>query len=151
MPVRVILRFDAFVGRPDVIRKVLFSQGAFPWLRQGMNTAELRHRVTATNIANALTPGYESKRVSFEEHLRDPESRVRLSGTQPDHMPSSARAVEPRVVAGEASGLPNGVSGVDVEQEMATLSRNRVQFRALASFATRQYRLLNQAIGRSRG
>ena len=131
-----------------MVQKMLFSRGSFPWLRQGMDVAELRHRVTATNIANGVTPGYEPRRVSFEEHLREPESRVRLTGSQPGHLPASGRSVEPRVVSSESSALPNGVNGVDIEREMATLSRNRVQFRALASFATRQYRLLNEAIGR---
>ncbi len=134
-----------------MIRKVLFSRGAFPWLRQGMDVAEMRHRVTATNIANGVTPGYMPKRVSFEEHLREPSSRLRLSGTEAGHLSASERKVEPRVVAAESSKLPNGVNGVDIEQEMATLGRNRVQFRALATFASRQYKLLNQAISRSRG
>ncbi len=39
-------------------------------LSRAMDTYTLRQRVTAANIANADTPGYSRKEVSFEDELR---------------------------------------------------------------------------------
>ncbi len=114
-----------------------------------MNVAELRHRVTGTNIANALSPGHKAQRVSFEEALDRSAPQLEMRATHPSHSGSQRQMPEPRVVPSESPRLPNGINDVDIEREMATLARNRIQFRALASFASRQYRQLSQAIGRS--
>jgi flagellar basal-body rod protein FlgB len=136
-----------------VIKDALFGGEGLPSLRKGMDVSRARHRVTAENVANALTPGYRAKRVAFEEYLDRADGSLPIARTREGHI-SSGQPLErtpARVVASEDPVLPNGINNVDIENEMAVMGWNRTQYAALTRFASRQYRLLSEAIGRSSG
>lgn len=136
-----------------MIKDALFGGDALPWLRKGMDVSRARHRVTAENVANALTPGYRAKRVAFEEYLDRADGTLRAARTQEGHIaPETAvDRVQPRVMASNDPMLPNGINNVDIENEMAVMGWNRTQYSALTRFASRQYQMLSEAIGRSAG
>lgn len=128
-----------------MIRRVLFSGDGFPWLRRGMDVSETRHRTTAENVANALTPGYRARRVAFEELLPKATKKLELTRTSEVHL-GPRETIDARVVPSDDPVLPNGINNVDVEREMAEMGVNRIQISALSRFAAKQYRLLSLAI-----
>lgn len=137
-----------------MIRDALFGAEALPALRKGMDVSRLRGRVSAENITNALTPGYRANRVAFEEHLERADGTLRAARTGAGHMGATSSAierVEPRITPTDDPRLPNGINNVDIENEMAVLGWNRIQYSALTRFASRQYRMLSEAIGQSSG
>lgn len=135
-----------------MIEKALFSSGAIPWLKKGLDVSEMRRRVTAENMANVHTEGYRAQRVAFEEHLHDASGApAALRHTNLRHMGPSDSGPVADVVPSDDPMLPNGINNVDVEEEMAAMGWNRLQMSALTRFMSKKYALLNDAIRASRG
>jgi flagellar basal-body rod protein FlgB len=87
-----------------------------------------RYLVTAQNIANANSPGYQPLRVSFEEELRAAASR----GID------AVRTVEPRTYV-EESVEDGGAMRLDLE--LAAASQTAMRYRALVDILARQMAL----------
>jgi len=134
-----------------VIEKALFSSGAIPWLKKGLDVSEMRRRVTAENMANVHTEGYRAQRVAFEEHLQSASGApTALRHTDVRHLGPSDPDRIAEVVPSDDPVLPNGRNNVDVEEEMALMGWNRLQMSALTRFMSKKYALLNEAIRTSR-
>jgi flagellar basal-body rod protein FlgB len=86
---------------------------------QALDQAVARHAVHAHNIANAHTPGYKARAVSFQAAL----SQAGLAATQPD---SAAPAVRDTGAA------------VNVAAEVAALAENSLQYQSLVRLLNRQ-------------
>lgn len=105
-----------------------------------MDAAQLRHRVVASNIANANSPGYTRREVRFEDSLR---RALEDAGSSPEQR---AQAIaEARLEVRRAPGGPTNPDGNNVllEREIALMDRNRVVFSALtraAQMKAAQYR-----------
>ena len=93
-----------------------------------------RQAVTATNIANADTPGYRAQTMaSFGETYRAAQTGA-LRTTRPGHMGGGMAAAAARVATGGAEPAPNGNS-VSLETEMiAGVAAQREHSRALAVY-----------------
>lgn len=144
-----------------MLRKLLFSDRAYPFMHQAMDGYALRQRTTAINVANVTTPGYRPLRVSFEEdlrHLLEGGRPAELEGrvTHPSHIhpptydPNSPLGLSLR--AQEEAGPSNGVNEVDIDREMAELANNQILYQAMTQFMRRKVSMLRGAItGRSSG
>lgn len=97
-----------------------------------------RQNVVMSNLANIQTPGYKSKDLKFEDELQAAlglDAKGKVSRTNAGHMPSAFNPdsfesdlrtkFEPRVVA--------GLDSVDLDKEMAKMSKNSLQYNTLAS------------------
>lgn len=95
-----------------------------------------RQNVVSSNIANVKTPGYRPQELSFEQELQDRlalDRRGQMHRTHEMHMPSTFNAqsfdgdlrekFKPRVIHGE--------DRVNLDQEMAKLAKNQLQYTAL--------------------
>lgn len=96
-------------------------------LGDALDLRTARHRVHAENLANAETPGYRSRILSFEDQLG-----AVLRGER-----TEVGAPEP-VVDRAAEVKPNGNS-VDVDREMARMSSNTVETVAITRIVSRKY------------
>ncbi|MBS1958644.1 MAG: flagellar basal body rod protein FlgB [Bdellovibrionales bacterium] len=113
------------------------SQFFDPTIRALNNNLNLRlqeQNVIAGNIANADTPGYKAKAVSFEQAMRDAlnlEENVKLETSSPEHFGSKgADAVEADVYDD-----PNGIetldgNTVDRAAEMTKMKENQILYNA---------------------
>jgi flagellar basal-body rod protein FlgB len=132
-----------------VLDKVLFGE-SIPRLQQGLDAAALRHKVTADNIANAATPGFQARHVAFEELLRGHQAtphRLRLAS--PESGPGlgvGQAAAQPRVEVDTSPDLRSGVNNVDIEREMASLQETVLRHSAVAQMLAAKYRMIRQAI-----
>lgn len=110
-----------------------------------------RQNVVMSNIANARTPGYKALRLEFEDDLQAAlgrDAKGKLSKTSSGHTPASFdpntftdtfhKEFQPHVV--------HGMDRVDLDKEMATMSKNNMMYSALTTVLKKHYEGLNTAI-----
>ncbi len=128
-------------------------------LERALDGVAARQRVTAHNIANVNTPGYKRHRLSFEESLHqavEKAERRRLAGTvtHPRHIPIGERSSpleRPfRVERDMTTTMRNDGNNVDIEAELAQLTKDQVFYQALADQVARRYAMLRAVITEGR-
>jgi flagellar basal-body rod protein FlgB len=94
-----------------------------------MNLVSARQKLVASNIANADTPGYQTKDVDFENELQ-----------------SQMLGAKPNVI--EVSGLKNKNDGnnVDVDREARLLAENALRFSVASNLAHSEISTIRTAI-----
>jgi flagellar basal-body rod protein FlgB len=94
-----------------------------------MNLVSARQKLVSSNIANADTPGYQTKDVDFESELQS-------------HMLGS----KPNVI--EVSGLKNKNDGnnVDMDREARLLAENALRFSVASQLAHSEISTIRTAI-----
>ena len=112
----------------------LFTDPVQGALERALDGVALRQRVTAQNIANVMTPGYQAQQVSFEDSL----SAALEGGTDPS---GAALSVTPTGGQDNANG-----NNVDLAGESASLMRSDLQYQALVQAASFRYTLLHDAV-----
>lgn len=103
-------------------------------LERYLDLLSLRQKLTASNIANADTPGYRTRDIDFQS-----EFRAVMSGLSP-----SVREVE---------GLETKHDGnnVSVDRESRLLAENGIRFQAAAAMLKLEMRQVRTAIQEGRG
>jgi flagellar basal-body rod protein FlgB len=98
-------------------------------IEQYMNLVSARQKLVASNIANADTPGYQTKDVNFENELR-----------------SQMLGAKPNVI--EVSGLKNKNDGnnVDMDREARLLAENALRFSVASNLAHSEITTIRTAI-----
>ena len=129
--------------------------GDFNWnvMEKNLECLSKRFESTARNIANANSPGYARRNVSFEDQLRDVISsprRLPLSVTDEGHIPSGPGA--PGAVHPEETRIFDAKfhldgNNVDPEREMSVLSQTRMAQNAMSRFAAKKTSLYRLVIG----
>ncbi len=98
-------------------------------IEQYMNLVSARQKLVASNIANADTPGYQTKDVDFESELQN-----QMLGSKPNVI--------------EVSGLKNKNDGnnVDMDREARLLAENALRFSVASQLAHAQISTIRTAI-----
>ena len=98
-------------------------------IEQYMNLVSARQKLVASNIANADTPGYQTKDVDFEKELQS-----QMSGAKPNVI--------------EVSGLKNKNDGnnVDMDREARLLAENALRFSVASQLAHSEISTIRTAI-----
>jgi flagellar basal-body rod protein FlgB len=98
-------------------------------IEQYMNLVSARQKVVASNIANADTPGYQTKDVDFNSEFQS-----QMSGSKPNVI--------------EVSGLKNKNDGnnVDMDREARLLAENALRFSVASSLAHSEISTIRTAI-----
>lgn len=129
---------------------------------KAMTGLSKRFIAISSNLANVDTPGYHHKEVVFEDSLKqaiqahqeassgasgahiiaDNDSDLPMLTSQPGHFSNVAQVnslddVEPQVKEDEHSSYRNDGNSVDIESEMAQLSKNTEHYIALANLGNR--------------
>jgi flagellar basal-body rod protein FlgB len=119
-------------------------------LQQGLNLRLENQNVISANIANADTPGFKAKAMSFEEQMRaamDTSDNLKLETSDPEHIGSSG----PGEVEGEVYENPNGVENldgntVDRGEEMAKMKENQMLYTASVESLRKKLGMLEYGI-----
>ncbi len=119
-----------------------------------LDAYSLRQRITAENVANVQTPGYKTRKVTFEENL-EAAGRKRLQMTQvqnpPGSIPINAPGQDPAEVKEIRSEYFNGVNDVDMEKEMTDLAKTTLAYNMVARLTKGRIETLKSSInGRAR-
>jgi flagellar basal-body rod protein FlgB len=115
------------------------------------NLRLLRQNITATNIANAETPGFKAKKVDFEEALSRAighEGLGKMHVSDEEHFLMGQGAISRAradVYDNPDINLSNDGNTVDLEKEMATLNENTILYRAALQLINKKLGALRYA------
>ena len=98
-------------------------------VEQYMNLLSTRQKLVASNIANADTPGYQTKDIDFANELAS-----QMAGTKPNVI--------------EVAGLKNKHDGnnVDMDREARLLAENALRFSVASNLAHSEITTIRTAI-----
>jgi flagellar basal-body rod protein FlgB len=104
-------------------------------MEKGLDVASLRHRVISNNIANVATPGFKKSKVTFEEYL----AKVVKRGA------TDLRSVKPSIVRVN-TGMKEDGNNVDIDYEMAALSKNTIMYNAILQCVDGKFSILSSVL-----
>ena len=125
-------------------------------LQKSLDLRAEKQQVIAGNIANAETPGYASRKFSFEENLRDAINNPGIAARQTNirHFPIGSGSIE--AVQGtldkdiDHSPLGDG-NTVSMEDEMFDLAENQLLYEAGSQIIRKKLSLLKYAANNGSG
>lgn len=129
--------------------------GDFNWkvMEKDLEGLSRRFESTYKNLANANTPNYARRNVSFEDQLRDlidGPKRLPMKVTDKGHMPSgplTVSSVVPEEIKIYDEKYRLDGNNVDPEREMAVMSQTRMAYAAISRFAAKKSSLYRLVIG----
>ncbi|MEC9488398.1 MAG: flagellar basal body rod protein FlgB [Halanaerobium sp.] len=116
------------MGWTDVTLKVL---------ERAMDASSLRNKLIVNNIANADTPGYKRKDISFQEELE----KIIARGDD--------KGFAPRITTSNDLALRADGNNVDVEREMSELAKNNLYYQVLADQLDKQLKQIEKVISQA--
>jgi flagellar basal-body rod protein FlgB len=118
----------------------IMNSSNFDYLSRGLEAANLRHEVISNNIANVNTPHFKRSAVNFEDllakemHLDDDGNRMVVVRTHDRHLPIPLRGKAGAVIEeDESTTMRVDDNNVDIDMEMAGLSKNQLYYNALTT------------------
>lgn len=120
-------------------------------LERSLDTAALRQKVISNNIANVDTPYFKRSVVQFEDVLQDSLRETNFNGlrTNSRHIPIGRgvpRDMMPEVVVDDKTLYNNNRNNVDIDLEMAQMSKNAMRYNVLVDRMAREFKSLRTAI-----
>lgn len=124
-------------------------------LSKYLDAALLRQEIIANNIANVNTPGFKRSYVVFEEELRaalGEKGRLQMRKTHPRHVGGgdSLDGVLPAVGTDMSTSTRVEGNNVDVEEEMAQLAMNGINYYLAAQQLNNKLAMLSHVISEGR-
>lgn len=110
-------------------------------LNTALDMQLIRHSVISNNIANAETPHYKSRRVEFEETLQKA-VEANDSGIEENALSS----VRPVIFEDYEADRGQDLNTVDMDREMADLTKNDLKYSAGTEAIARKFALLKYTI-----
>jgi flagellar basal-body rod protein FlgB len=110
-------------------------------LARSLDMYLLRHSLISENIANAETPFYKARRVDFEGELQ----KAVDSNSDPDQVSREISSVTPKVYEDPFSETGQDRNTVDMDREMAELSKNDVKYSAATIAISKKLAMLKFA------
>ncbi|AGH96365.1 flagellar basal body rod protein FlgB [Pseudobdellovibrio exovorus] len=115
---------------------------------------QIRHNVTAANIANADTPNYHAKKVDFEDALSralDMDGNNSLTTSHMDHYAVGGKMeVTPGIYENPDVAVSNDGNTVDRDKEMAALAENSIMYKAALQLINKKMAAMKYAISETK-
>jgi flagellar basal-body rod protein FlgB len=111
-------------------------------IQDRLNLISESHRLTSSNLANATTPGYVAKELSFQKALQESmgQQHLKLATSSPRHAgPDGSTGT-----LGTAEIRDEGP--VSVEREMMKLVRNNVDYQFMVAMLNKKFAMLKSAV-----
>ena len=123
-------------------------------LEKGVDTAVMRRKVFANNIANVDVPNFKRSELVFESELKralDSEKQVKketpLRTEHPLHIAHrrfrDVKSVAPQIRMDYNSKMRNDGNNVDIEDEVSKLIRNQMQYNLMIGRLRSNFQQLN--------
>jgi flagellar basal-body rod protein FlgB len=122
-------------------------------LHKHLDLRMARHRILTSNIANAETPGYIARDVTFEAALREavqPPTPATPVRTHAQHLPGMVRSVaevQGTLVASPSDDVGRDLNTVSLDQEMGKLTVNTFHYNTSIELLGRFFNTLQRTIG----
>jgi flagellar basal-body rod protein FlgB len=129
----------------------LFESTTIPVLGEVLNFAQARHTVLAGNIANVNTPGYRLRDLSqtaFQEQLKKAIAFSKQSSqpVSPGSLPARPGGPLRQVSASLQNLLYHDDTNLDLEKQVAEMSKNHMLHNFALTVITDQFQLLQTTI-----
>lgn len=106
-----------------------------------MTAATIRQEVIANNVANVNTPNYRKSVVEFEDLLareiygEEPDGKLEMVRTHDKHLPFKPLDFHaaPTIVEDNTTIMRVDDNNVDIDVEMANLTKNQIYYNALVT------------------
>lgn len=122
----------------------LFNNTSFRLLQQGLDAVWLKQKVISQNIANADTPGYKAKTVSFSAVLKE---KRQHSGSI-EHEGKQELNLQTHVTVEKSTNQLLDGNNVDAEKENVALADAQYQYDVLAGKLSEEFSMIRTAITR---
>ena len=134
----------------------LQSSKSLTLLSNGLDAASYRHRIISNNIANVDTPGFKISGVKFEDQLKKVlnEDGIKGTRTHENHMPVGLpeyNQVIPKKFMFTDTYYRNDKNNVDIDVEMAKMSKNSIYFEACITRLNGFFSNLEESISKGGG
>ena len=128
------------MSEPDLLEQILNSSN-FNYLPRALTAATIRQEVIAHNVANVNTPNYRKSVVEFEDLLareiygEEPDGKLQMVRTHKKHLPFKPfdYHAEPTIFEDNTTIMRTDDNNVDIDIEMANLSKNQIYYNALVT------------------
>lgn len=120
----------------------LFDRSRIPLLEKEMDLFVARNKAIANNIANIATPGYKTVNVSFQNEL----SNAIANSTNDVQLSEEIKNIQPTLQVDNSGSLDSGANNVNIDQQMADLAKNQLQFELAARLTTDTLNLIDKSI-----
>ncbi|MCY4524773.1 MAG: flagellar basal body rod protein FlgB [Halobacteriovoraceae bacterium] len=121
-------------------------------LATSLNFRQMRQELISSNIANAETPGYKAKRVSFEDALAraldvDGKENLNIGSSKHYNVGSGGFASLKPDIYQEVNGIVrDDGNNVDRDGEMAKMAENKILYDASVQLLNKKLGLMKYAI-----
>ena len=127
----------------------------FAILEKSLDLRARNQQVIASNLANAETPGYRARKLSFEEDLRRAINRPETPGKpgNPRHFPvagGNLDQVQGRITREPDSSVIGDGNNVSLDDEMFNLAENQLLYEASSQILKKKLTLLKYAVSDGR-
>lgn len=119
-----------------------FDRSRVPLLAKELDLFAARNKALANNIANIATPGYQTVEVSFKNEL----SNAIANSTNAVELSQNVEQVEPTIQIDKSGSLASGANNVNIDQQMADLAKNQLQFKLAARLMSDELLLIDKSI-----
>lgn len=117
-------------------------------LEQVLDLRVEQHALTASNLANADTPGFKARVIDFEEVLADAVGQgdgLKMARTSEGHLDAAGSVTQPEILELEPSPWSEDGNSVLLERETARLNANSLMYRGLTRGLSKRLALLKYA------
>ena len=120
-------------------------------LHQALDGLSARQRVTAHNMANADTPGYQAQEVRFESTLKQKirglaQTDLELTQSNQKHISLHDEEAKSFTVHELLGQMRNDQNGVDIEQEVTRMAQAQLSYTAVSQQLAGAYSQLKYVI-----
>lgn len=124
-------------------------------LKRSLDLRAQKQQVIAGNIANAETPSYAARKMSFEEDLRNAMTSPQTKGrtTNPKHFPlgaSGISGVQGQIVKQRDTNPLGDGNSVSIDDEMFELAENQLLYEASTQILKKKFSTLKYAVSDGR-
>ena len=132
----------------NMIQKLVFDKVGVPRLEHMADLAALRHKLLASNISNATSPGYRRRDIDFQKELSEAldSKAVQTKTTRERHIVSERAAGAPKVRRLSGGANATDVSEVDIDKEMGQLATNTLNYDIAMRLLSKSFNGLRLAI-----
>lgn len=123
-------------------------------LQTSLAMRQMRHSITAENVANAETPGYHAQKLDFEEALSrslDTEGLRSMSTSNENHfVTGGGMKAKPDIYDNPDAAVNNDGNTVDLAKEMSGLAENAIMYKTALSLINKKLAALKYAASEGR-
>lgn len=133
----------------NLVKSMVLDKIGVPKFRAYLDLSSLKHKLTAGNISNVLTPGYRAREINFSGEYQKAihaDKGLRPTVTNPRHIALSNSPDAPPKVMESKSKHSNGINNVNIDKEITDLAINQMSYTISARMLKNKFDSLRKAI-----